>query len=80
MSSSGADDVEVEELTQDIRERRIITRFDFHTTRGVVPPRGAVILRLLGFGVISIVGIDPDEARVGDVAIEIAHSGFYTRV
>ncbi len=49
MSSSGANDVEVEELTQDIRERGIIARFDFLTTRGVVPPRGAVVLRLLGF-------------------------------
>jgi hypothetical protein len=79
MSSSGADDVEVEEPMQDIRERGIITRFDFLTTRGVVPPRGAVVLRLLGFGAISIVGIDPGAARIGDVAIEIAHSGFYTR-
>jgi hypothetical protein len=79
MSSSGADDVEVEDLTQDIRERGIITRFDFLTTRGVVPPRGAVVLRFLGFGVISIVGIDPGAARIGDVAIKIAHSGFYTR-
>jgi hypothetical protein len=78
MSSSGADDVEVEDLTQDIRERGIITRFDFLTTRGVVPPRGAVVLRFLGFGVISIVGIDPGAARIGDVTIEIAHSGFYT--
>jgi hypothetical protein len=26
------------------------------------------------------VGIDPNEARVGDIAIEVAHSGFYTRV
>jgi hypothetical protein len=25
------------------------------------------------------VGIDLDEARVGDIAVEIAHSGFYTR-
>jgi hypothetical protein len=79
MSSSGADDVEVEELTQDIRERGIIARFDFLTTRGVVPPRGAVVLRLLGFGVISIIGVDPGEARIGDVAIKMAHSGFYTR-
>jgi hypothetical protein len=79
MSSSGADDVEVKEPTQDIRERGIIARFDFLTTRGVVPPRRAVVLRLLGFGAISIIGIDPGEARIGDVAIEIAHSGFYTR-
>jgi len=33
----------------------------------------------LGFGVIIIVGIDPDAAKVGDITIEITHSGFYTR-
>ncbi len=27
----------------------------------------------------TLVGIDPDEARVGDIAVEIVHSGFYTR-
>ncbi len=36
-------------------------------------------MRLLGCGIVTFVGIDPDEARVGDVAIEIAHNGFYTR-
>ncbi len=35
-------------------------------------------LRLLGFGVVRIVGMIPDEARVGDIAVEVAHSGFYT--
>jgi len=38
-----------------------------------------VVLRLLGFGVVTLVGIDPEEARVGDIAVEVAHSGFYTR-
>ncbi len=38
-----------------------------------------MILRFLGFGVITVVGIDPDEARIGDVAVKIAHNGFYTR-
>jgi len=38
-----------------------------------------VILHFLGFGVVRLVGIDPDEARVGDIAVEVAHSGFYTR-
>jgi len=37
-----------------------------------------VILRSLGFGVITIVGIISNQARVGDIAIEITHSGFYT--
>ncbi len=39
-----------------------------------------VILRFLGFGVVTIIRIDLDEARVGDVAIEIFHNGFYTHV
>ncbi len=34
---------------------------------------------MLGFGVVMLVGIDPEEARVGDITIEVAHSGFYTR-
>jgi hypothetical protein len=38
-----------------------------------------VVLRFLGFGVITLVGIDPEEAQVEDVAIEIAHNGFHTR-
>jgi hypothetical protein len=79
MSTAGTDDVEVEEIVWGTREQGIISRFDFYTTRGVVPPRGAVILRSLGFGVLAIIGIDPDQARLGDIAIEVAHSGFYTR-
>jgi hypothetical protein len=79
MSSSSPEDIPVEELTQDMREQRIIGNFDYYTTQGVVPPRGAVVLRVLGFGVITIVGIDPEQARVGDIAVEIAHSGFHTR-
>ncbi len=37
------------------------------------------MLRFLGFGVITLVGIDPEEARIGDVAVEIPHSGFHAR-
>jgi hypothetical protein len=78
MSSSGANETGGEEVTQDIREQRIVNRFDYYTTHGG-PQRGAVVLRFLGFGVITLVGIDLEEARIGDVAVEIAHSGFHTR-
>jgi hypothetical protein len=61
MSLSIADEVGVEELTQEIREQRIVNRFDF-LTRQTGPQRGAVVLRFLGFGVVTLVGIDPDEA------------------
>ncbi len=36
-------------------------------------------MHFLGFGVVRIVGIDPDKALVGDIAVEVTHSGFYTR-
>ncbi|CAM6007904.1 unnamed protein product [Sphagnum balticum] len=78
MSSSSSDEIPVEELTHDMREQRIIANFDYHTTQGD-PPRGSAILRVVGFGVITIVGIDPKQARIGDIAVEIAHNGFHTR-
>ncbi len=61
MFSSKADEVGGEDLTQDILEQRIINRFDYYTTQGG-PQRGAVILRFLGFGVVTLVGIDPEVA------------------
>jgi hypothetical protein len=39
---------------------------------------GVMILHSLGFGVVTFVGIDHDEAQVGDVVVEITHYGFYT--
>jgi hypothetical protein len=79
MSSEGMDEVEPKELTQEVHEQRIVSRFDFYTTRGVLPPRGALSLRIAGFGVVTIGGIDPDAANVGDIVVKITHSGFFTR-
>jgi hypothetical protein len=78
MSSSGDEAVPVEHVNQEDRELNIVHRFDFLTVQNG-PQRGAVILRFLGFGVVRLVGVDPDAARVGDLAVEIAHSGFFTR-
>jgi hypothetical protein len=78
MSSSSGEEVPVEEVTQEVCEQQLVSRFDFHTVQNG-PQRGAIILRFLGFGVVSIVGIDPDQARVGDIAVEVVHNGFYTR-
>jgi hypothetical protein len=78
MSSPSEEDVHVEILTQETRELQLVGRFDFFTVQNG-PQRGAVILRFLGFGVVRIVGIDPDKALVGDIAVEVAHSGYYTR-
>jgi len=78
MFSSSGEEIPVEEVTQEIKEQQLVGRFDFLTVQNN-PQIGAVILRFLGFGVVRLIGIDPDQARVGDIAVEVAHSGFYTR-
>jgi hypothetical protein len=65
-------------MTHETREENLVRRFDFFIVQNG-PQRGAVIMRFLGFGVVRLVGIDPNEARVGDIAVEVTHSGFYTR-
>jgi hypothetical protein len=32
---------------------------------------------MLGFGIVIIVGVNPDEVFFGDVIGEISHNGFY---
>jgi hypothetical protein len=78
MFSPEADEVGAGEARQDIREQQLVNRFDYFTIRDG-PHRGAVVLRFVGFGTVTLVGIDPEVARVGDIAVEIAHSGFHTR-
>jgi len=38
-----------------------------------------LILCLLGFGVVNIIGLNPDEVQVGDFVVELSNNGFYTR-
>jgi hypothetical protein len=33
----------------------------------------------LGFGVVAIIGMNPDEAQVGDIVVELMHNGFYMK-
>ncbi|CAN5967858.1 unnamed protein product [Sphagnum jensenii] len=70
MFSSGADEVGREEATQEIREQRIVNRFDYLSAQDG-PQKRAVVLHFLGFGAITLVGIDPEEARVEDIAVEL---------
>ncbi len=37
-------------------------------------------MRLHGFGVVKIMGIDPREVKVGDMEAKIHHKGFDTQV
>jgi hypothetical protein len=55
--------------------------FDFLFPRFDILPRvGALILQLQGFGVVHIMGLDLDRARVGDLAILVMHFNFYSRI
>jgi hypothetical protein len=78
MSSSSADEVGIKELTQEIREQRIVIRFDYPRGQDG-PQKRTIVLRFLGFGIVTILGIDPNEAQIRDVAVEVVHNGFYTR-
>jgi hypothetical protein len=33
----------------------------------------------LGFGVVAIIGMSPNEAQARDIVVELMHNGFYTR-
>jgi hypothetical protein len=78
VSSFSGEGVPIEQVTQENREQQLVNRFDFFTIRNG-PHRGAMILRFVGFGIVTLVGIDPEVARIGNIAVEITHSGFYTR-
>jgi hypothetical protein len=61
MSSSSANEVGIDEVTQEIHEQQIVIRFDY--PRGQDGPHiGTIILHFLGFGAIIVIGINPDEA------------------
>jgi hypothetical protein len=64
--------------SQEAQKEQIIVGFDFPKTQ-TSPQIGTLILHQLGFGFVVILGVIPDEAQVGDIAIELMHNGFYTR-
>jgi len=39
-----------------------------------------MVLRLVGFGVVTVVGFNPTKTQVGDIAIKITHNGCVFRV
>jgi hypothetical protein len=79
MSSSSGDEIGINDVTQEIHKQQLVVRFDY-PRRQVGPQIGALILRLLGFGIMVLVGINLDEAQIGDVVVEITHNGFYTHL
>ncbi len=55
------DEVGTDEVTHEILEQQIVIRFNYPREQDG-PHVRAIILHFLGFGVIIVVGIDPNEA------------------
>jgi len=64
--------------TQKLFEHHIIYRFD-NPNIEQNPFVGSLILCLHGFDVVKIVGIEPKETKVRDLALKIHYRGFETQ-
>jgi hypothetical protein len=77
MSSSNENEIGVNDMTHETHEQQLVVRFDY-PRRQIKPQIGALILQMLLFGIVIIVGVNPDEVWIGDVVVEIAHNGLCT--
>lgn len=69
------------EEAQHRHEIQAMSEFDFPFLRfDIQPKEGTIILQLQEFGVVHIMGLDLDQAQVGDLAIHVSHFGFYSKV
>jgi hypothetical protein len=59
MSSFSVNEIGIDEVTQEVHEQLVI-RFD-HPRRQDGPQIGVVILCLLGFGIVMLISINPNE-------------------
>jgi hypothetical protein len=58
-----------------------IDEFDFPSPRfDILLREGAIIFKLQGFGVVSILGFNLNLARIHDLVLLITHAGMYTKV
>jgi hypothetical protein len=78
MSNSSGREHNQNLITQKLFEHQIIRRFDDPNIEQN-PFIKSMILRLHGFGVVNIVGIDIRETQVEDLEIKINHGGFDTQ-
>jgi hypothetical protein len=63
---------------QEIHEQQTHRSFD-EPTMLEAPQVGLVVLRIMGFGVVTMISFDLTEAQVGDIAIKTTHNGFIPR-
>ncbi len=64
--------------TLEFHEEHIIVRLDVPKIQGA-PWTGTLILRQLGFNVVTIIRVGPDEAQAKNIVVELMHNGFCTK-
>jgi len=64
---------------QIIHDQQTIRSFN-NSPNELFPQIGSIVLRLFGFGVLTMVGFDPAEAQVGDIVVKVKHNGCVSRV
>jgi len=64
---------------QVIHDQRTVRSFNNSTSEPFLQV-GFIVLRLVGFGMLIVVGFDLAEAQVGDVVVKITHNGCVSRV
>jgi hypothetical protein len=59
---------------QVIHDQQTIKSFN-NSPNELFPQVGSIVLRLVGFGMLTMVGFDPAEAQVGDIVIKVTYNG-----
>jgi hypothetical protein len=77
MSNSDLDQFVID--LQAIHDQQIVRSFNNPSSQPFLQAR-YVVLRLVGFGVVTVVGFNPTEVQVGNIAIKITHNGCVSRV
>jgi hypothetical protein len=62
-----------------IHDQQIIRNFNNPSSQPFLQVR-FVVLKLVGFGVVIMVGFIPTKAQVGDITVKITHNGCVSRV
>ncbi len=69
------------EKARHINEILVVNEFDFPFPRfDILLKHGVDILQLQGFGVVSIIGLNPELAQIGDLVIQVTHISISTRI
>lgn len=59
----------------------VVSEFNFPFPMfGILLINIVAILRLQGFGVVIIIGLNPNLVQVGDLVMQVIHTRMYTRV